>query len=471
MHSRRPLLPLLLAASVLAACSSLSSPPAGDTPAPPLPAAWQGSAPSADNAGDGLAGAAWQGFADPLLAALVDEALAANLDLQAAQARLAQARALVDVAAAGQQPTLGSSASAGRSRSGNQTANSLRVGLDASWEADLFGANAAATRAARAGAESSAATLQATRLSVAAETALAYIAWQGVREQLRVAEASLVSQRQTLELVQARVASGLADHLELQQANSTLEQAQARVPALRLTLAQDEHALALLLGQPPAALSARLAAAPQVLPRAPALPALPLPAELLRRRPDLRAAELQIDAELATLAQTEAQRKPSFTLSGNLALQAATLSGLGHAAALVAGLAAGVDWTIFDGGAGAARVAAQRSALDQARIAWRSAVLAALQDVEDGLAALARGEERVTTLQRASAAADEAASFARIRWQAGLTDFTTLLDAERSALSAGDSLASARTDLASAHIRLLKSLGGGVGITSPVSAT
>ena len=464
---------LLIAASLLAACSSLQpSPPAGATAPPPLPAAWQGSAPAADAAAaDGLAGAAWQGFADPLLAALVDEALAANLDLQAAQARLAQARALVDVAAAGQQPTLGSSASAGRSRSGNQTGNSLRVGLDASWEADLFGANAAATRAARAGAESSAATLQATRLSVAAETALAYVAWQGVREQLRVAEASLASQRQTLELVQARVGSGLADHLELQQANSTLEQAQARVPALRLTLAQDEHALALLLGQPPAALSARLAAAPLALPRAPALPALPLPAELLRRRPDLRAAELQIDAELATLAQTDAQRKPSFTLSGNLALQAATLAGLGQAAALVAGLAAGVDWTIFDGGAGAARVAAQRSALDQARIAWRSAVLVALQDVEDGLAALARGQERVSTLQRASAAADEAASFARIRWQAGLTDFTTLLDAERSALSAGDSLASARTELASAHIRLLKSLGGGIGIHSSASAS
>jgi nucleoside phosphorylase len=253
--------------------------------------------------------------------------------------------------------------------------------------------------------------------------------------------------------------------LELESATATLEQTRARVPALRQTLMQDEHALAVLLGLPPAALGPRLAAAPLSLPLVPELPAVGVPAQLLQRRPDLRAAEWKATSALATLAQQQAARKPGFTLSGSLALQAATLSGLGGSGALLAGVASAVNWTLLDGGAGEARVAAQQAALDSARITWQAAVLAALQDVEDSLSALATGRERVAALLRASASADEALALARHRWQAGLVDHGTVLDAERTALSAADSLAGARTDVASSHIRLLKALGGGIGIT------
>lgn len=441
----------------MAGCASPAPFVTDPPPAPTdLPVRWAGTAPAVAPASDW-----WPGFGDPLLVTLVDEALARNLDLQAASATLARARALRDVAAAAQGPSLGTGASTGRSRSSNRSANSLRIGLDASWEADLFGANGAATAAAQADADAAAASLQATRLAVAAETGLAYLQWQGAAAQRQVAAASLASLLQTQELVQLRQRAGLVSALDIEQARSAVEQARARVGALQHTQAQAEHALAVLLGRPPAALADRLAAAPRRPAAAPALPALPQPAELLQRRWDLQAARLRITGQLATLAQREAERKPRLTLSGNLALQAATVSALGGSGALVAGIAAAVDWTVFDGGAGAARVAAQQAALEAARIDWQAAVLVALQDVEDGLSSLASAGERAAALQAASAAANEALRLARIGYQAGVSDFLTLLDSERSALSAADALASARTDLASSHVRLYKALGGG----------
>lgn len=451
------LLPPLLAA-LLAGCAGWSTPPASPAGASAeLPVRWAGTQSTAAAATTDW----WQGFADPLLPALVDEALAHNLDLLAATATLARARALRDVAAAGQGPALGSGASAGRSRASDRTANSLRVGVDASWEADLFGAHAAATAAAQADADAAAASLQATRLAVAAETGLAYLQWQGARAQQGVAAASLASQQQTLDLVRVRQRAGLIGGLEAEQARSGVEQARARVSALQHAQSQAEHALALLLGRPPAALAERLAAAPRRPATAPSLPTLPQPADLLQRRWDLQAAERRIAGQLATLQQRQAERRPRFTINGNLALQAATLSALGGSGALVAGLAAAVDWTLYDGGAGAARVAAQQAALDGARLDWQAAVLAALRDVEDALSALATSQQRVDALARASTAADEALRLARISWQAGLSDFLTLLDSERSALGAADALASARTDLASSHVRLYKAMGGG----------
>jgi outer membrane protein, multidrug efflux system len=456
----------------LAACNALPTQPTtgaagiGLAATADLPSQWQGA-----SALDASARRWADGFADPLLPALVDEALAANLDLQTASAALRRARALRELTAAAQAVQVGSSASVGRNRSGGQSGNSLRVGLDASWEADLFGAQGAALAAAQAGAEASAATLQATRLAVAAETALTYVSWQGLRRQMDVAAASLASQTQTDGLVRARVAAGLATPLDQAQSTATLAQTRARLPALQHSLTQAEHTLAVLLAQTPDALSARLAAAPRALPLPPDLPALPVPADWLRRRPDLQAAERNVAAELATLTQRQADRLPRFTVSGSLALQAATLSALSGPGALVAGLAAGINWPLFDGGAGAAQVAAQQAALDAARLTWRAAVLTALQDVEDSLSSLATNRTRVETLRVAAQAADEALRLARHRWESGLSDYASLLDNERTALSTADTLAGAQTELVASHIRLLKAMGGGMGVGMGVSTT
>jgi NodT family efflux transporter outer membrane factor (OMF) lipoprotein len=402
------------------------------------------------------------GFGDPLLLQLVAEALQANTDVQVARAALAQARAQRDVVAAGAAPQLDASARASRNRSNDNSANSLRAGLDASWEIDVFGARADAIAAAQAQADASAATLQAVRLAVAGNTAIAYLQWQGTRAQLAVAQASVASQEQALQLAQWRLDAGLANALDLAQARTALEQTRARVPALQTTLSQTENQLAVLLGQPAGTLAPRLAAAvPTGQLALPTLPALGVPADLLRRRPDVLAAEQRVAAQLATLSQRQAERLPQFNISGSLALQAVTFSALGGPSALIAGIAAGVDWPLLDGGAGLAQVAAQQAALDGAQANYRAAVLVAVQDVEDQLVALARGTERVTALARADAAAQEALHLARDRYAAGLIDFGTLLDSERSALTAGDTLASSRTELALSFVRLYKGLGGG----------
>ncbi|ODU09352.1 MAG: hypothetical protein ABS84_07975 [Rubrivivax sp. SCN 71-131] len=463
-RTSRLVLPGLIA--LVAGCAPLATRP--DPPpqaARELPARWAQALPAAAATDAKAQRDWWQGFDDAQLPALVDEALAHNLELRAAASNLARARALRELSAATQQPSLGLGASAGRSRSAGRSVNSLRASLDASWEADLFGANDAALAAAAADVDTAAAMLQATRLAVAAETGLAYLQWQDARAQRAAAAASLDSQQQTLALVQLRERSGLAGGLEAEQARSAVQGLQARLAALQHTQAQAANALALLTGRNPAQAAELLERAQQrpaaQAVRAPALPALPQPAQLLQRRFDLQAAQHRIESQLATLAQREAERKPTLRLSGNLGLQAATWSALGGSGALLAGLAAAIDWTLLDGGAGQARVQAQQAALEAARIDWKAAVLAATRDVEDALSALASARQREDALAQAVGAADEALRLARIGFDAGLTDFLNLLDAERSALAAAESLVGARTDLAGSHIRLYKALGGG----------
>ena len=457
---RAPAVLLLIAAAVAGGCAA----PAlkhedAHTLQPPVASAYR-QAPAAGTSDGRSLATWWQGIGDPVLGALVDEALRANLDLKSAQATLAQARALRGVSAAGRSVQVGSSASAGRNRNAGNNSNSLSAGLDASWEPDVFGRIGAGIAAAEAQAEASALQLAATRIAVAGEVGLAYLQWHGTRQQLQVAQQNLALQAESQQVAEWRAGARLATPLDVEQARAAAEQTRARIPALQSTLAQTEHRLAVLLGQPPAALGDRLSPAAAV-PALPPLPAAGLPADLLRRRPDVLAAEARATAELATLAQRQAERLPTFSISGRLGLQALTLAALGQPGALVAGITAGIQWPVLDGGAAHARLQAQRAALEGARIAYRASVLTAQQDVEDTLAALATGREQVASLARAAASASQALSLARLRYQTGLTDFTPLLDAQRSALSAQDALATARTDLALNQVRLYKALGGG----------
>lgn len=460
---------LLIAAALAAGCAAPPKRESADTLLPPLASAYRQAPSATDKVDDRALAIWWQGIGDPVLAALVDEALRANLDLKSAQATLARARALRDVSAAGRSVQVGSSASAGRNRSARNESNSLSLGLDASWEPDVFGRIGAGIAAADAQAEASALQLAATRIAVAGEVGLAYLQWHGTRQQLQVAQQNLSLQAESLQVAEWRAGAKLATPLDVEQARSAAEQTRARIPALQNTLAQTEHRLAVLLGQPPAALGDRLVRA-DAMPTLPPLPAVGLPAELLRRRPDVRAAEAQATAALATLAQREAERLPSFSISGRLGLQALTLAALGQPGALVAGITAGINWPVLDGGAARAQVEAQRAALDGARIAYQASVLAAQQDVENTLVALGTGRDQIASLERASASAVEALSLARLRYQTGLTDFTPLLDAQRSALSAQDALATARTELALNQVRLYKALGGGWDATAAADA-
>ncbi len=404
----------------------------------------------------------WQRFDDPLLSELIEQSLRANTSVLGAQAALQQARALRDVAAAGLSPTLGTSASAqhsNRSTASSGSSNLFQAGLDANWELDFFGARRSARSAADAEAGASVARLGEVQVSIAAEVGLSYITLRNAQARLRVADANLASQTHTRQLTDWRVQAGLLSALEAAQARTAAAQTAAQQQVLMIAVAQSGHALAVLTGQPPAALDARLATV-SAIPQAPDTLALSLPADTLRQRPDVRAAEQQVLAAQARVAQADAARYPSVRLGGTLGLSALTLGGLASSAVSSVVLAS-LTLPLWDGGAASANVRAQQAGVDQARSAYRASVLLALREVEDALVALRGDRERRLHLGQAAEAAGLAARLANQRYASGLVDFQIVLDTQRSQLATEDALASAAADIGADHVRLFKALGGG----------
>ncbi|MFH0782257.1 MAG: efflux transporter outer membrane subunit [Pseudomonadota bacterium] len=425
-----------------------------------VPAAWSLAGSSKETGTSSLA-EWWLRFNDPLLGALVTEALQANTGIKGAQAALRQARALRDVTAAGILPAIDGSASAGRSKSGNNNAvNAFKAGLDASWELDIFGANRSALNTGEATVLAGAADLGALQVSIAAEVALTYITLRDGQERLAIARDNLASQLETLEITQWRLQAGLVTSIEVEQARTAVEQTSALLPAFQTTIKQTCHALAVLTGQAPSALLTMLAEVRPVPQAADAL-ALSLPAETLRQRADVRAAEYQVTAAAGRVQEAEANRLPNFKLSGSLGLNALTLGTLTHGSSVVSAILAGVSMPVFDGGAGRAHVRSQQAALDQAIATYQAALLTALQEVEDSLVALRGDRERLLRLQRAAEAAANAALLARQRYSSGLVDFQVVLETQRTQLTTQASVAGARADVSSDHVRLYKALGGG----------
>src|SRR5690606_28712129 len=403
----------------------------------------------------------WQHFGDPRLSALVARALDANTSVRSARAALAQARALRDVQAAGLQPSVDASGSAQRAKpAGGDAANSFQVGLDAGWELDVFGRVRSGVEAAEADARAAQENLADVQVSLAAEVALAYIELRSQQARLAIARNNLATQLETQQLAQWRVQAGLATSVELEQARAASEQTAAQIPALESGIAQAQHGLAVLTGQAPGALRAMLADVHPV-PQVSAELALAIPAETLRQRPDVRAAEQRISAALARVSQADAVRYPGFRLGGSLGLRALTLGGLTGGGAVFNALLASVSVPLLDGGAARAQVRAQEAALEQARLAYQSTVLTALQDVENALVALRSDRERLARLQNATEAAANAALLAQQRYASGLIDFQVVLDTQRTLLSTQDSVAGTYASVATDHVRLYKALGGG----------
>ena len=445
-------------ALALTGCASLTARQQA-LPAVAVPAQWSASAPTPSSPST-LANW-WQRYDDPQLTTLVTQALQANTTVRSAQAALAQARALRDVQDANLGPSLGASASAQRNKTGNAPAGSrYQAGFDASWEPDVFGGKRAGLSAAEAEAQASQASLGDTQVSVAAEVAVSYVQLRGLQARLDIARRNLAAQQETLQITDWRVQAGLATSLELAQARTATEQTRAQIPSLETSVAQTEHALAVLTGQPPTALHEQLTAAAPV-PMPPGELALSIPAQTLRQRPDVRVAEQQISAALARVSQADAARYPSFNLSGSVGLSALALSGLTGGGSVVSALLGSVSVPLFDGGAAKAQVRSQEAALEKARVNYQAVVLNALQEVEDALVALRGNRERLQRLQNASESAQQAALLANQRYSSGLVDFQTVLETQRSLLSTQDSLAATQAELSADHVRLYKALGGG----------
>lgn len=455
----------VLVAVGLAGCASVG--PDYAPPTPDAPAAWSG----LEHGGPAQGGQTgdisrwWRTLNDPLLTSLVAEALRTNHDLRDAQARLRAARARRAVALAGFFPGLNASGSGSRAMSSREAGTGLTrenydVGLDASWELDVFGGVRRDFEAAGADLEASEASLNAAQVSLAAEVALSYVEMRSLQQRLGIARTNLASQSETLQLTQWRAQAGLADSQDVAQALSSREQTRAQIPALETSLTETQHSLDILLGMTPGSLRERLDAGSE-LPQPSEKIAVGIPADVLRQRPDVRAAERLLAAETARVGVAEAARYPSFTLSGSLGLEALTLGALGNSGAETWNLVEGITAPIFQAGRLRAQVEVQDAAREQALVAYEQTVLEALRDVENALVALARSRQRAEALGIAAEAARNAADMARQRYSSGLIDFQPVLDAERSALSTEDSLASARADGVLALIRLYKALGGG----------
>jgi NodT family efflux transporter outer membrane factor (OMF) lipoprotein len=464
---------LVLACLGLAGCAAVG--PDYPAPTPNVPANWNRinvTANPATQAAPGDLGQWWQRLDDPLLSDLIEQALRASPDLRSAQARLREARARRTVAAAARFPSVTASGNASRSQASETlgsgaTRNFFSAGFDASWELDVFGGVRRGVEAAEADLAASRASLDDARVSLVAEVALNYVEVRATQIRLGIARDNLATQSETLQLTDWRSQAGLVSSQDVEQARSNREQTRAQIPALETNLAEAEHRIDLLLGQAPGTLHARLAA-PASLPAVPAEVAVGIPADTLRQRPDVRAAERRLAAETARVGVAEAARYPGFNLSGSIGVEALTLGALGNSGAGTSSLLAGITAPIFDAGRLKSQVEIQDAVREQAQVSYEQSVLTALQDVENALVSLVRNREREQALALADEAARNAALLARQRYSAGLIDFQSVLDTERSVLSVADSLASTRADGVLALIRLYKALGGG---WSPQAAT
>lgn len=415
----------------------------------------------------------WQLLDDPLLSRLVQEAAANNLDLKLAGARLRESRARRGLSVSDQYPTLGAGAGAQRNRSsgemgagGGRVSNVFSAQFDASWEPDLFGGKRRALEAASATAEAAQENLRDVRVSLLAEVVLNYIDIRSSQGQIDITRATITSLTDTLQITGWRVQAGLVSQLDLEQARLNLEQTRAQLPALASSLEQSRNNLALLLGRDPGTLTELQSLGP--IPTASAQVAIGVPAETLRQRPDIRQAERQLAAATAQVGQAEADRYPSLSLSGTLGLQASSLGNLLQPGAYLYTLAANTAVTIFDGGRLKQKVEIQNALQEQALISYQSVVKSALRDVENALAAYAGEQNRRRSLQDAVQAAKRAVDLATSQYAAGLIDFQSVLDSQRSLLSLQNQLIQSEASVTSDLARLYKALGGGWSHDAPI---
>ena len=459
---------IVLAALTLAGCAAVGP----DYREPQIVAPAQWSEPADSRPPDpALLAEWWQQFDDAALASLVAGALAGNLDLATAQARLREARARRGLAGAQLGPSVDASASASVARAGGGNGSGGNVerygaGFDAGWELDVFGGLRRGVEAADADVAAGVASLRDAQVSLVAEVALNYVDLRLAERRLAVAEGSLAARSETYDIVRWRREAGLVSELDVALARTDLETTLANLPLLRTAAAEARNRLAVLLGRAPGTLRGRLEAT-AVVTLAGESVAVGIPAATLRQRPDVRAAERLVAARTARLGQAMAARYPSFRLSGSVGLEALTLSALGDASAGTRSLLGSVTAPIFDAGRIRAGIEIQDALLEQAELGYRTAVLAALEDVENALVALANASERRAKLAAAAESARATLQIAEQRYASGLSDFLSVLESQRTLLNLDEQFAGSTGALATAQIRLFKALGGGWSTESP----
>lgn len=410
----------------------------------------------------------WRRLDDPILNGLVERAAAGSLDLRAALARVREARALRGVARSEYWPTVDLSGSYTRlDESENTPFGSFAeerdvhdARLDASWELDLWGRVRRSVEAADADLAATIEDARDVQVSVAAEVALAYVDLRAYQRRFELARTNVALQEETLDLVRARFDAGLVGERDVAQALTNLQTTRSRVPQLEVGARAAENRLAVLLGVAPGTLSAELSLA-SAIPVAPLQVAVGVPAELLRRRPDIRRAERALAAETARVGVAEGDLYPRLSLFGNLGFQAEDAADLFESDSRVFGIGPSLRWNVFSAGRLRDRVEAQEARVQQAAAAWEGTVLAALEETENALAAFVREQSRRSSLSEAAAHARRSVELARTQYTEGLSDFQAVLDSERALADLEDTLAQSSAAITTHLVRLYKALGGG----------
>ena len=432
----------------------------------------------------------WTCFDDPVLTSLVARALSSNLDALQAATRVREARAQERIVRGSQGPQLDSSASASEARlSKNALPSSLaglfsggsggsnggsgggiglpgtsfrtyQAGFDASWELDLFGGDAHAAEAARSRTDGALWSRRDADVVLAAEVARTYQQLRALQRRQALADAALATQRELLAFAQVRARNGLVTDAELLRQQRALDQSLAQRDELAAQCDTGLHALALLLGLAPMALAGELAVPAAA---APALPQVPagLPSELLQRRPDIRVAERAVAAASADVGVATADLYPKISLTGALQLASRSLSTLVDADSLQGNASARVAFPLLGRDRLHATVDLRQARADEARLAYRRTVLAALRDVEDALTRLASSRRRLDEFQRVAQAALEESDIAAVQYRHGLASATDMLAARQALQAAEDGELQAQAAAAQDVVALYKALGGG----------
>ncbi len=461
-------LPQLLAAgALLLLCSCTTTGPREKmSKAVSVPDAWQQGAGSSGKLDAAVLAKWWERFNDPILNELISKALLSSPDLRTALSRIEESRARRGAELSGFFPSLGASATGNGRRSENHDtklvsqSESSGASLDATWQLDLFGTQRQSLNAASADLAQTEENFYGAQVSVAAEVASAYVTLRSTEAQLELVKNSLVTRRETVQLTQWREQAGTGSALDTQQSLTTLEEAKSSIPSLQQTITQTRNQLTLFCGLTPGALDSLLSA-PRQVPAVTADIVTGIPAETLRQRPDVRAAEQGLEAAFARTANAKLQRLPSLKLSGSLGVEALKSGDLFSPDATVGSLLGGLTAPIFNSGRIRQAIVIQSEQEKQALIAYETTVLSALTEVENALSAVQRNSERLVLLERATESARQAASLSEMQYEAGLIDLSVSLETLRQLLSLEQQQVTTSAARTSACIQLYKALGGG----------
>ena len=418
----------------------------------------------------------WEGFNDPLLSRLVSDALARNLDIAQASARMAQARAGLGAATAALLPSGNVSGQASRAYQSvetplgqvlsstpdyNRYGNAYETNLNAGWEIDLFGGLRRGRQSALADYQASEAGVAATRLAVAAQTADIYITLRGLQARLAIAEAQVRTRQELLEKVQLLHSKGVAPEYQVRQSEGELAQVQATVPELLTGIDAAMNALDVMLGTPAGTHRTELTSA-GTIPQAPLITSTGTPGDLLRRRPDIIVAERHLAASSARIGVAISEYYPKFSLSALLG-RATAVSGdnlFSSGASQSAGVL-GLRWRLFDFGRINAQIDQAKGQEAEALAAYRLSVLRATEDVENAFSALVNRENQTATLVKGEAALASARQSSFVAFRQGTASLIDVLHNDETLLQISDARAQAQTESARAAVATFRALGGG----------